>query len=123
MTKMMRFKHSMSAFCLLTMLICVGCATYVKVRPLAGGSFSPTSSCEVFTAAAPTRAFTELALIEVGQGGDTIGIAKKKAMAMGADAIIMRGSQAYGSVDLGGGLTGTANKTTFVAIKWKTTKD
>lgn len=119
MKKMMRFQHSMWAFCLLTMLVCAGCSTYVKVTSLTPERFPATTACEVFTAGAPQRAYTEIALIEVGQGGDTIAIAQQRAAKLGADAIVMRGSEAYGSVDIGNGISATVNKTTFVAIKWK----
>lgn len=106
-------------FAVLVFLFALSCGTYVKVTPLGSLTYRPTPTCEVFTAKAPDRPFIELALIEVYQGGKTIEIAKKKAMQMGADAILMKGTEAYGSVAVAPGIAGTANKTIFVAIKWK----
>ena len=119
MRKTMRIQPSMSGFCLLTMLICTACGTYVKVMPLTQTRFAPTASCEVYTAAPPTQSFTEIAVIEVYEGGNTIAVAQKKAMALGANAIFLKGSAAYGSMEVTPGIAGTVNKQIFVAIRWK----
>jgi hypothetical protein len=119
----MAMKYCSLGFAVLVCLFTLSCGTYIKVTPLGSLTYPPTRTCEVFTAKVPDRPFTELALIEVYQGGKTIEIAKKRAMQMGADAIFMKGVEAYGSVPVTSGITGTANKTIFVAIKWKERAD
>lgn len=94
------------------------CGTYIKVQQLAP-PFPPTTACEVFTTSKPDRSYTELAIIEVYQGGNTITLARKKAMAMGADAIILTGRANYGAVTVAPGVVGAAEKMIFVAVKYK----
>jgi len=97
----------------------VACGTYIAVKPLTQLRFPPTASCEIFTTKAPDRPYTEIAILEVSEGGNTILAAQKKAMALGANAIVMKGQAVEGSIALGNGLIGTANKTIFVAVRWK----
>ncbi len=95
-------------------LLTVACGTSVKVTRLTATLFAPTTVCEVFTTSTPDRPFTELALIEVYEGGSSL--ARKKAMQMGADAIILRTSSINGPQGL---VRDTAYKMVFAAIKWK----
>lgn len=100
-----------------TLLALAGCWAYVGVTRLTQEAYPPTAACEVFAAGAPQRPYTEIAMIRVDQGN--IETARKKAMELGADAIVMRGDEVSGSMALGNGLIGTASKSVFVAVKWK----
>ena len=113
----MKYLIRFTALTLLAALL--ACSTYVKVRPIATTAYPPTTACEVFTTTTPDKPYIELAMIEVYQGGNSIEIAKKKAMGLGADAIILTGRANYGAVAVAPGIVGAAEKMIFVAVKYK----
>jgi len=92
----------------------VACGPHVKISRLVPAFPQPTTSCEVFIAAPPDRPFTELAVIEVFEGGSAV--AQKKAMRLGADAIILKESVITGSWASPAGYN---YKVVFIAVKWK----
>ena len=114
-----RIKASLVAFiCLVTL----SCGTYIKVNRISPQALAPTTSCEVYTSKVPDRPYEEIALLEVAEGGDRIQAARKKAMQLGADAIILQGERTAGGIFIPVGTSvvyGTSNRMTFLAVKWK----
>ena len=98
-------------------LIILACASPVKVSPIAPQAYPPTTSCEVFLEAAPDRASIEIALIEVDEGARHIETARKKAMSLGADAIILQERVKVPVGDIAG--YPRFNRTIYLAVKWK----
>jgi hypothetical protein len=98
-------------------LFVLACASPVKVSPIAPQPYPPTTSCEVFIEAAPDRAYVEIALIEVDAGTKHIETARKKAMSLGADAIILQESVKVPVGDIAG--YPRFNRTIYLAVKWK----
>ncbi len=98
-------------------LFALGCASPVKVSPIAPQTFPRTTSCEVFLEAAPDRAYVEIALIEVDAGAKHIETARKRAMSLGADAIILRERVKVPVGDIAG--YPRFNRTIYLAVKWK----
>ena len=93
---------------------------HVRLTPLISTAFPPTQSCELYTAKAPDRPFIEIALLAVGgKKKNRIELARQKAMSLGADAIVMKGTDNVGAMDVGSGVMVQFTRTTFVAIKWK----
>jgi len=107
-------KHVRVGLVLLVLVMLVACGPYVKVTQLAQTHHRPTTTCEVFTTTPPDRPYTELALIEVYEGGSAI--AQEKAMQLGADAIILKDAIISG---MRASDSGHNYKLTFIAVKWK----
>jgi len=99
---------------MLVLVMLVACGPYVKVTQLAQTPHRPTTTCEVFTTTPPDRPYTELALIEVYEGGTAI--AQERAMQLGADAIILKEAIVSG---MRASDSGHNYKVTFIAAKWK----
>ena len=112
-----------SRFVAMAFLVVVcACGIYIKVKYLASNSYPPTKACEVFTTTKPDRPYVELAILEVGEdvfGASQIDAAKKKAMQLGADAIILTGTRVNGAIEVSPGIVGTTEKMVFVAVRWK----
>lgn len=98
---------------LLGLATLAACGPYVKITRLAQTSFTPTTTCEVFTTTQPDRPYIELAIIEVYEGGSAV--AQKKAMQLGADAIILKEAIVSG---MRASDSGHNYRVTFIAVKW-----
>lgn len=113
-------KVRQKALLLITALVFFwGCSTYVKVIQFAPGLYPPTkeSDIQVFLTGPPAgKEYIEIGTLEV-YTLDYKAL-KKKAAQMGAQAIIQGGSKTAAMVPVAG-LLYAANRTTFVAIRWK----
>lgn len=90
--------------CLVPVVAVIGCAS-AKVTMFGTFSYAPTTSVDVYHTTKPERSYVELAQISCGDTDDdwNLNQIKAKAMAIGADAIIIVGKSGStaGAVPIG----------------------